>query len=83
MGSLVLTTYFSLAVKHEKYNFLANNLFINERNLSLALKENNLLFAKNNIQLLKTNKENILQSNSNESKQKTNPTNTDDKISLE
>lgn len=54
MGSLVLTTYFSLAVKHEKYNFLANNLFINERNLSLALKENNLLFAKNKIQLLKT-----------------------------
>lgn len=46
MEELVLTTYISLVVRHEKYNFLANNLHIHERYLSLALKEHNLLFTK-------------------------------------
>ena len=73
MEALVLTTYMSLVVRHEKYNFLANNLHIHERYLSLALKEHNLLFTKKT-SCRKTNKGKILQWNSNESKKKTNTT---------
>ena len=83
MEELVLTTYISLVVRHEKYNFLANNLHIHERYLSLALKEHNLLFRKKKPGCRKTNKGKILQWTSNESKKKTNTTKKDDKINLE